>query len=349
MQFRYVVGFQLIGVVRPSADMEGAVIELSVQGARGRLTGDLDSLPPEVDQATAAGSLLLHGLFGQSREGTPEERLAQEVEDIRQRRRKESGEGAFLVVEASGEVEDFEPQPQRDLAGFVLAIDDAPKKEIRARYEAVIHGLLGALAIALEHLCGVKKLVDVVTFVRQDGKPLFCFTLSGSANAYVSSPLSEDSVASIPRNAKTLSRHQSLVDAARLLSRSLAEDSDPLLSFLSVWSGLEIFVNKNFKDYERRVLERLSIGSPPPVPPRIVERIRSVMSDKYRLSDKFSVISSELADLIVEQDQAIFDSIKLFRDKLLHGEDISLASLPTADAKRLLRKYLRLHLDQDGV
>jgi hypothetical protein len=349
MQFRYVVGFQLIGVVCPSADLEGAVIDLSAQGARGRLTGDLDSLPPEVDQATAAGSLLLHGIFGQSKEGTPEERIAQKIEDIRQRRRKESGEGAFLVVEASGEVEGFEPQPQHDLAGFVLAIDDAPKKEIRARYEAVIHGLLGAFAIASEHLCGVKKLVDVVTFVRQDGKPLFCFTLSGSANAYISSPLSEDSVASILQNAKTLSRHQSLVDAARLLSRSLAEDSDPLLSFLSVWSGLEIFVNKNFKDYERRVLERLSIGSPPPVPPRIVERIRSVMSDKYRLSDKFSVISSELADLSVEQDQAIFDSIKLFRDKLLHGEDIPLASLPTADARRLLRKYLRRHLDQDGA
>lgn len=349
MQFRYVVGFQLIGVVRPSPETEGAVIELSAQGARGRLTGDLDSLPPEVDQATAAGNFLLNGIFGHGREGTPEERLAQEVEDIRQRRRKESGEGAFLVVEASGEVEDFEPQPQRDLSGFVLAIDDAPKKEIRARYEAVIHGLLGALAIASEHLCGVKKLVDVVTFVRQDGKPLFCFTFSGSANAYVSSPLSKDSVASIPRDAKTLSRHQSLVDAARLLSRSLAEDSDPLLSFLSVWSGLEIFVNKNFKDYERRVLERLSIGSHPPVPPRVVERIRLVMSDKYRLSDKFSVISSELADLSVEQDQATFDSIKLVRDKLLHGEDISFANLPTTDAKRILRKYLRLHLDQNGA
>ena len=253
-------------------------------------------------------------------------------------------------MEASGEVEGFEPEPQRELAGFVLAIDDASKKEIRARYEAVIHGLLGALAIASEHLCGVKKLVDVVTFLRQDGKPLFCLTFSGSANAYVSSPLPQDSLASIPRNAKTLSRHQSLVHAARLLSRSLAEDRDPLLSFLSVWSGLEsIRKLTNFKDYERRVLEKLSIGSPPPVPPRVVERIRSVMSDKYRLNDKFSVISSELADLSVEQDQAIFDSRKAVRDKLLHGEDIALASLPTADAKQLLRKYLRLHLGQDGV
>lgn len=347
MQYRYIVVFQLIGVVRPSVDMEGSLMELAPAGARGRLTGDLDSLPPEVDQATAIGNLLLQGIVGQGGEGAPEARLAQEVAELRQRRRKVAGEGAFLVVEAVGEVDHFDPQPQRDFSGYVLAIDDAPKKEIRARYESVIHGLLAALAIASEHLCGVKKLADVVTFVRQDGKPLFCFTFSGSANAYVSSPLPRDSVAGIPRNAKILSRHQSLVDAARLLSRSLAEDSDPLLSFLSVWSGLEIFVNKNFKGYESRVLERLTVGTTPPVPPRVVERIRSVMSDKYRLSDKFSVISGELADSSVEQDQATFESIKLVRDKLLHGEDVSIASLPTADAKRLLRKYLRLHLAQD--
>lgn len=349
MQYRYIVVFQLIGVVRPSVDMEGSLMELIAAGVRGRLTGDLDSLPPEIDQSTAAGNLLLQGFVGQGGDGTPEARLAQEVAELRQRRRKEAGEGAFLVIEAVGEVNDFDPQPQRDLPDFVLAIDDAPKKDIRARYESAIHGLLAALAIASEHLCGVKKLVDAVTFVREDGKPLFCFTFSGSANAYVSSPLSQDAVARITRNAKTLSRHQSLVDAARLLSRSLAEDSDPLLSFLSVWSGLEIFVNKNFKDYESRVLERLSAGTPPPVPPRVVERIRAVMSDKYRLSDKFSVISGELADSNLEQDQAMFESIKLFRDKLLHGEDLPLANLPINDAKRLLRKYLRLHLSQEGV
>ena len=350
MQYRYVVAFQLIGVVRPNVELEGFVVELPIAGARGRLTGDLDSLPPEVDQAAAAGSLLLQGFAGPAGEGTPEERLAREVADLKQRRRKDTGDGAFLVIEAVGEVDDFNPQPQRELPGYVFAIDDAPKEVIRARYESAVYGLLAALAIASNHLCGVKKVVDGITFVRQDGKPLFCFTLTGSANAYVSSPVPQDALPLISRNAKTLSRHQSLVDAAKLLSRSLTEDNDPLLSFLSVWSGLEIFVNKNFKNYENLVLARLAVGNPPPVPPRVVKRIRAVMSDKYRLADKFSVISGELADpSSVEQDQATFESIKLARDKLLHGEDIPLASLPTADARRLLRKYLRLHLDQGGA
>jgi hypothetical protein len=73
------------------------------------------------------------------------------------------------------------------------------------------------------------------------------------------------------------------------------------------------------------------------------------MSDKYRLSDKFSVIAGELDDSEAEDDQHKFDAIKVTRDKLLHGEDVPISSLPTSDATQLLRKYLRLHLERDGV
>lgn len=306
-------------------------------------------MPREVDEAAAVGNLLLKVIVGQGSEGTPEERLAREVEKLRQRRHKETGEAAFLIVEAEGEVADFSLQPLQELASYVLSIGDAPKEEIRSRHESSVHGLLAAIAIASEHLCGVKKVADSVTFLREDGKPFYCYTFNGSANVYMSSPLAPDALAQVPRHAKRLSRQQALVDASRLLTRSLAEDSDPLLSFLSIWSGIELFVNKNFKDYENRVLARLSVGTPPPIPQRVVERIRSVMSDKYRLSDKFSVIAGELADLDLAEDQLAFDSIKLVRDKLLHGEDIPLANLPTAEARRLLRKYLLLHLNSDGA
>jgi hypothetical protein len=343
MRYHYVVAFQLVGVVRPSADLEARIVDLPAVDARARLTGDLETLPPQVDQGTAAGTLILRSIFAQAGDGTYEERLAREVAELKESRHKETGDGAFLVFEAQGEVADFDPQPQRELSDYVIALDEAPKQEIRARYEGAIHALLSAFAIAAEHLCGVKKVVDWITYLRDDGKALYCYRLGGSGSGYVSSPLPHDALPFINRSARTLSRHQSLVDPARLLSRSLAESSDPLLSFLSVWSGLEIFVNKNFKHYENRVLGRLSAGSPPPVPARLIDRIRNVMSDKYHLADKFSVIATELADPDIETDQTLFESVKLVRDKLLHGEDIRLASLPIADARKLLRKYLRLH------
>jgi len=346
MRYRYVVAYSLVGIIRPNEQLEGVVIELPAAGVLGTLTGNLESIPIEVDQATAVGSQMLRALVGQAGEGTPEERIAKEVDEIRQRRIREAGQGALLLVEATGEVEDFSIDPQRELAGFVCALCDSPKSDIRNRYESAVHGLLAALALASEHLCGVKKIADQVTFLRDDGTTIFCFSLSGSGRGYVSSPMSEQALPVLLRHARTLSRHQSLVDTARLLTRSLAEEGDPLLSFLSVWSGLEIFVNKNFKEYEGRVLVRLSAGDPPVVPNRLAERIRAVMSDKYRLADKFSVIAAELLDPETDKDQTSFESIKVARDRLLHGEDVALDALPTADAQRLLRKYLRLHLQQ---
>jgi hypothetical protein len=346
MRYHYVVAFQLVGVVRPSPELEALPVDLPVD-ARARLTCSLESLPQHVDQATAAGTLLLRSIFTGVGEGTHEERLAREVSELKERRLKETGEGAFLVFEAEGEVADFDPQPQRELTDYVIALDEAPKQEIRARYEAVIHALLAAFAIAAEHLCAVKKVADAITFIREDGKRLYCYKLGGSASAYVSSPLRTDALPFIKRIVPTLARHQSLVDSARLLSRSLAESNDALLAFLSVWSGLEIFVNKNFKAYEDRVLGRLSSTSPALVPPRLIDRIRNVMTDKYRLADKFSVIAAELADPEVDADQALFESVKLTRDKLLHGSEIPVGSLPIADAQKLLRKYLRLHLERD--
>lgn len=65
MQYRYVVAYQLIGVIRPHDDVAISLLELTSPCVQGRLTGDIDSLPCEVDQAAAAGNLLLQGLVGQ--------------------------------------------------------------------------------------------------------------------------------------------------------------------------------------------------------------------------------------------------------------------------------------------
>jgi hypothetical protein len=44
-------------------------------------------------------------------------------------------------------------------------------------------------------------------------------------------------------------------------------------------------------------------------------------------------------------DQAQFESFKSVRDKLLHGEEVSLSSLPVVQTGKLLRRYLSLHLN----
>lgn len=349
MRYQYILAFQLKGITKPTSDIEEQIIDLPALCLRGRLTSNLDRLPTNVDLATAISDMLLRGFVGQTQSDSREEYLEQKASEIRHKRLEETVDGTFLIIEAYGEEDNFDPQPQCELTNCIFAIDDSPKHKIRLRHEAAIYGLLASLMVASDHLCLVNKFAECITFLGENDKPLFCFTLSGSGFAYGSSALPLESLPSIKKNAKTLSRHQSLIDVARLLSRSMLENSDPLLSFLSVWSGLEIFINKNFKQYEELILARLTIGNPPFVPVQLIERISKVMSDKYRLSDKFSVIATELADPDLEQDQNTFDSIKVTRDKLLHGEDIPLTSLPIVDANKLLRKYLRLHLARDGA
>lgn len=321
------------------------MISFPALNATARLTGDLQTIPYEVDRGAAIATLLLKAIFISGGEGEHEERLAQEIEGIKQRREKEAGGSAFLVFEAEGDVEDFEIINDKEEADYVIALTESPKQEIGSRYENAINAIFAAFAIYSDTVSGIKKVANAITFFRGDGKPVLCYTLGGTANMHVASSLTSQAMELVKMNSGILSKHQALVDSTRLLSRSLAVNSDPLMSFLSVWSGLEIFINKNFKVYEKRVLDRLSAGNPPLVPPKVVERIQNVMSDKYRLADKFSVIAAELGDPDVDSDQAQFESYKIVRDKLLHGEEVSISSLPFVQTGKLLRKYLKLHLN----
>jgi len=75
-------------------------------------------------------------------------------------------------------------------------------------------------------------------------------------------------------------------------------------------------------------------------------RIKSVLKDKYRLQDKFLVISSLLGPSSAEIDYKAFDALKKVRDRLTHGEEIADVDLPTSQVQALLRKLLRLHLEK---
>ncbi len=69
------------------------------------------------------------------------------------------------------------------------------------------------------------------------------------------------------------------------------------------------------------------------------------MKDKYRLSDKFLVISSILSEESAEVDTAEFASLKDIRDKMFHGQTPDQLGMPAQRAQRLIRKYLKFHVE----
>jgi hypothetical protein len=79
----------------------------------------------------------------------------------------------------------------------------------------------------------------------------------------------------------------------RLINESLSPDQDRMRRFLSAWMALEVFVNKTFDSYRRRLWQVFSNGLTPTVQRRYLDRIHQVMEDKYRLSDRFVLIATE--------------------------------------------------------
>jgi hypothetical protein len=70
-------------------------------------------------------------------------------------------------------------------------------------------------------------------------------------------------------------------------------------------------------------------------------RTRTVMKDKYHLTDKFTLIASLLCPESTDEDVGIFKRVKGDRDKLAHGQDVYEASLPVQAVQEFVRRYLR--------
>lgn len=131
----------------------------------------------------------------------------------------------------------------------------------------------------------------------------------------------------------------------KLLIQAVSRDNDRLRRFMFSWFALEILINKVFSEYEEKFIENLTGADPAKHTKRYFDRICGVMKDKYRLADKFVVVASRIGDDSIETDLVLFDKIKDIRDKLFHGNRVDDETLPISETVKLLKKYLRRHIN----
>lgn len=346
MKYKFISAHKIIGVTPPTEGKERVIATYPETKSEAILTYDLDDHLFHIDEARAVGLIMLKGFVGQGAEGSLDDRLEREIAEIRETRKKDIGSGVFLVYESEGEVESWDPRKSMELEGFTIAFEGTPKESIRQLHQAPINGVLSSFALGLENVFGVKKIADGMYFIDDADKPAYSIDFEVSGSATVSMGLKPRDIENVEKYAKVMGGHRELVDPARLLSRSLSVESDWLLSFLSIWSGLEIFVSKVFRSYEAAIFSKDEKNVSNVVPGPVVKRIQEVMKDKYRIADKFSVVSSLLAPYEAEEDLAKFKIIKEVRDKFMHGGELELKTLPIQDTQVLLRKYLRLHAER---
>lgn len=340
MRYRYVLVAEMQGLI-----VTGGPLIVEAPGLNGALTytADRDAIPEIVDIRGAIASLLLGGLAGRASEDA---KVAREraVAQIRLARKSARAVGALAILDVIGEIADFELTHTREDEDFIICLGETPAKAIRVSHERYAQSLLAAISISSPSDVSAKRLAACVIFYTGGGKPIFCYEMEGSANAYVASPITDALAEDANRFALQLSRGTDYSDVNRLLAQSMDMASDQLLSFLSAWTALEIFLNRAFKDYEGSIFAQCQ-GGKAVAHPEVVRRVRTVMSDKFRLSDKFAAVAGVLDEAGCEDDLKVFMGIKAQRDKLLHGKELLSKQLPSETTRKLVRKYLRHHLE----
>lgn len=349
MQVRYVAIWKLRGANK--IESGAASLPLTVMSdpkITASLTTDADSHFLHIDRSAAIAIGLLKGMFARSKEGTPDERVAAEIENTKARRAKQSGSGVFLVFEGETEIPEPEFRTRRDMDAFVICFDAIEKAAIREQFRPSVQAVLTALGLSLPENADrqIEKLGDVMYLIDPENeKPIYSFSIEGgSPRISIASPLSDDVAAEAARHAPQIVGDRTLAKPASLLVTSLDQSKGSLQVFIAAWSALEIFINATFKaTYQTRWFAIMKDGAPASAKP-VFERLKDVMKDKYRLTDKFLIIASVLDADGAVADAAAFRGLMKTRDRLFHALDTP-ASLPTEAVQKLLLKYMKLHLN----
>jgi hypothetical protein len=349
MKYRYTAIFSIKGLSLPPSEGEKTLVIDSAVGLRAILTSQPNSHTFEGDRSLAVAGLMLRALFNSEPTGNEfKQRVATAVEELQAARQREFGSSPFLIVIGEGEIPSFNPAHERDAEDFIVCFDGADKGAIRGRFHDKLTALLNAIVSEAETVIGIRKVADPVVFFREDGKPVYSYTFSaGPVRAYISRPLADNRMQAIGELYRLLSADTIVQRVQRLIRSSFETEDDPLRSFLAAWSAFEIFVNKVFGTYESSFFDSLLEERHSEVQRKYLRRIREVMKDKYRLTDKFAAVSFQLSPATGDEDLETVLMVKKVRDELSQGETVDEARLPVKPIRDLASKYLRLHVERD--
>lgn len=317
------------------------------------VTPDPEPFFLQIDQSAVIASRLLNGLIGvfaPNQGGTFEEWLARELGNVQASRANQKG--VFIVFDGETNVSAPNFRMRKDTETLAVCFDAIDKSEVRELFRPAIQIVTAILGLSLPTNADrqIERIGEVIYLVEPDTeKPIYTYTFEISApRLSIASALTEAVVSDAARRISKITDDKAFARPASLLITSLNRATDALQAFISAWSALEIFVNANFKaTYEARWFDIMENGAPLAAKP-VFERFKDVMSDKYRLADKFLIIASVLDASGAATDAGKFRQLKSVRDSVSHALEIP-AHLPTEAVQGLLLKYMLLHIDRPAA
>ncbi len=348
MKYIYKASWSVIGGISLGKDAQTIVL-LESELCRFVLTNTPDPFLLDIDRGAALGRLMLRGFAGKRGDEFPVT-LNAEIGEIKTERTKKVGAHPILIVEACGDIEAEITRPFREHEGFIVTFDCVNKKEVAQSHKSEIEAMKLAVALESDPPSRFASLGDGIYLTNEEGKTIYSVSFTVSGEASVSTGLKENAVESIYTRYNILYRSNDIESVERLFSQMADYGSDRLKAFLSGWAAIEILIAKTFKTYEDAFLSPLAKAGQQGLREIFLSRIKSVMKDKYRLTDKFAAVGAVLfpdaPEIEIQKDLEKFIKLKKLRDSIFHGEEFSERDLPVYDLAAMLRKYILAHVER---
>jgi hypothetical protein len=348
MRYTFQSAHCIQGIVHPIGEADISLFEDQAKGVRVWLTADPIPRLQVLNRHLALLSMMMNAMVGDPlAEDFPELLLAETLRVERQRR-DAIGTDSVVIVEISGNVEAQVPATAREIQDFILCFDAFDKKSLRSSLQSKVSAVLTALRIGTGEQLEFRDVCDGSYLITDGGRVVHSASAEcGNVGMYVSRRLTNEQRAQVANDTSLALRAGTLERVMRLHAQSLNKATDNYRAFVAAWSALEILIAKLFPAYQPLLAAELRAVNQSPGLHAYLDRVATVMGDKYNLADKFAVLTVYLDDSRAEDEVRIFRDLKRVRDRLSHGEDVEEAALPTRDVQRLFDKYLRNHLRRE--
>ncbi len=345
MDYTYTVIYRLEAISATNLEKDVVVYENGSLGVKVLLTSDVNRHCLTLDRGLACASLLLRGMFGGDKSQELSLAVSTEVTKIQEERVSKKSSASYAVITIQGEAElNVDDKLHRETDQFRICFDAIDKESLQKKHEATIHSIISSLSISTSPEYHAEKVTSGIHFTDCNDKPLYSFTMKGGrARIILAKPIDNTKEKDISKVIGLSLENALFKTPFRLLTQSLETTQDELRAFIAAWTALEIFTNKVFSTYEEKFISGIEDDHNSHGVSQFLVRIKDVMKDKYRLTDKFSLIASFLSDDISE-DIELFKSMKKERDNISHGKEFDEESLPVENARKMVAKYLKSHM-----
>lgn len=364
-RYNYVSVLAVPGLNLESKTEPIALTSFPKLGSQVLLTHNCDAYFSEIDRSTAIAVLLLTALTGSRKfrrwwrywekflrlfmgaDVVFAMNFERQTRVCRENRVKEfAGPGCFLVYVAQGDV--IEPpylETTRRIGNTGFGFDIIDGKKYRDRHRSALHSAATSLSVALADTNGTpdtKFLADGLYLKGRENLVIYCKTaMAGNVGLITTNQSSTQSIESANAILPALVGDSKIETAVSLFVQSQKMGNDNLRAFIPAWSALELLINR---------LERLNRSSWPALLqsldglPKWDKDLRQIPADEYRMRDRFYLVACAYNIDTAEDDSRLFAFVNDRRSGFYHRGDVSESELPTTEARKLFRKYLRLSI-----